>query len=62
MLHNQPHMAKFVTCIDEPGGFLDFYKVEHETGIELAAGLWKIIETTESTNTLLALGSGDNFC
>ena len=60
MLHNREEKAHLVTCIEEPGGsFLDFYKVPNESGEALANGLIKIIDKTESADTLLAFGTGN---
>ena len=63
LLHNQEEKKHFVTVVEQPGDkFVDFYKTPDETGLSLAQGLLKIIYKTESQDTLLAVGSGNNFC
>ena len=60
LLYGQEDKAHLVTCIEEPGGsFLDFYKVPNESGEALSNGLIKIIEETESEDSLVACGTGN---
>ena len=49
-----------MTCVEQPGDkFIDFYKTEKETGLCLSQGLEKIINETESQDTLLAIGKSN---
>ena len=50
--------SRYKVIHEQGDKYVDFYKTENETGLALSQGLLKIIQKTESQDTLLAIGSG----
>ena len=61
-MNNQKELEHFVAAICEPENlFVNFFKVENETGLAMAEKLYLDIIETESEETLLVIGGGNKY-
>ena len=57
--HNKFVREHIVTVVQEgksKSGYVDHFKTSGETGLVISSGLWNILEETESTESIVALG------